>query len=458
MKFSGRSFLIVVLLLEVNFIFGQENNISVLDLPEKYLVPIEDYNYKKTEARINGKPWEVFSDRQYNRTYILPGNSSVFKTLDYFGKYYVIEENDKYVRICATSVYERQEDIGELDFGWIEKENMLLWTHCLIDKMNFADKKVIMINTPQTNHHFIKTDHAESNFIIYYIFKEKNSLYLLSKKPRIPGNKANIVDEFIGWIPEDDIIILKNNLFTEPNWKKDAVKEREDLNIKAQIYYEKSSAKKTKKGKKAEVAFVWSEQKTGRANGKQLRYPILDISKGIITTMDFTLNPFETNKNGMPSGKAYNSMFSEALSYNLFNIIMLLDRLEFGDLLDFNKSYLKFLEDQNNFLSIYDFWIEVMNNHPERFEDIDLSKFTINDINYRLFGAFNPDEKIGTIPLIQVGELNLYEFSGAKSTEYRERLSQKCIEIERILNQNNYEYSFNMNDITYYWVSVDYLP
>ena len=194
------------------FIAGQENNISVLDLPAKYLVPVEDYNSKKTEARIIGKPWEVFSDRQYNRTYILPGNSSVFKTLDYLGKYYVIEEDDKYIRICPNSVIERQEDISELDFGWIEKDNMLLWTHCLIDEMNFADKKAIMINTPQTNHHFIKTDHAESNFIIYYIFKKKSGLYLLSKKPRIPGNKENIIDEFIGWIPEDDIIILKNNL------------------------------------------------------------------------------------------------------------------------------------------------------------------------------------------------------------------------------------------------------
>ena len=458
MIIKPRYLLLLLSFIHVFWLLGQENKISILDLPKKYLVPIEDYNLKHSETRINGKPWEVFSDRQYNRTYILPGNSRVFKTLDYFGKYYVIEENDKYVRICTTAVFERQEDIGELDFGWIEKENMLLWTHCLIDEVNFADKKAIMINTPQTNHHFIKTDHNESNFIIYYIFKEKSGLYLLSKKPRIPGNKANIIDEFIGWIPEDDIIILKNNLFTESNWENDAVKEREDLNFRAQIYYEKSTAKKITKGKKAEVEYVWSEQNTERANGQQLRYPVLDISKGIISTSDFTINPFETTTNEMPLGKAYCSMYSEALGYNLFNIVMLLDRLEFGDLLDFNKSYLKFLEDRNNFLSIYDFWIEVMNKHPERFKDIDLSKFTINDINYRLFGAFNPDEPIGKTPLFQVGELNFHEFSGEKFTEYRDGLSLKCFEIERILNQNNYEYSFNLNDITYYWVSVDYLP
>ncbi|MCD4745508.1 MAG: VWA domain-containing protein [Bacteroidales bacterium] len=272
---------------------------KVLHLPEKYLEPFEDVVLSESDIRQKGVPWEVYSDRIGNKTTKTPGENDNFKSLKFLEKFYVIEEYEKHVRLVKDSKIDYYGILSSeaIDYGYIKKENLLLWSHCLLTVEGKINKKAMVLNTIETFRSreannvikeiapfyknpelSIKANRESRLYEIFYIFKITDKAVLLGKKDRISAG-ANISELIIGWIPRNRITFWDHRIALEPNWKEKAAKERKNEKKKTTVLADVVMAKKFGNGEKVRSrAILWdNDTYTKRSIGDWKRFPILDM-------------------------------------------------------------------------------------------------------------------------------------------------------------------------------------
>ncbi len=282
-----------------NTLFAQ----SILRYPRKYNVPNDENNLspvtnKKDKTFAN---WIVYSPIDKAKTHTKPSPSSdVKKTLNYMDYYYVIEENGEFAHIYKDdNVTGRKLSKDAIDYGWIHKRELLLWNKCLVTSKYNINKKALIVNTvetikgqdvndlnyvkfktgPSTNSEF--TGNKSQMFEYYYVYKtdidsEGNEWYLLSTADFIAS--INDRTEILGWTNKNRLIDWDSRIAVEPNWEKEAQKERnakKNLTFWADINscLDYSTTEKTI----SDTMKIWDKDNLKkRANGSLPRFPLLE--------------------------------------------------------------------------------------------------------------------------------------------------------------------------------------
>ncbi len=200
--------------------------------------------------------WIVYSDRNGNVTYTSAQGQEHFKTAGFLEKFYVIGEEGEYVNIYkddGVDPIDLELSASAQDYGWIKKENLILYLNCLKN-----DKKVhqkgMLINTEETikrasqrtneksmlvgffkDPGFVEQTDFESNlYQIFHIYKKQGNAVLLGRGRQIRGD---IEQTIMGWAPFDRITPWTHRIAFEPNWEEAAWKERKKANVNATIFF-----------------------------------------------------------------------------------------------------------------------------------------------------------------------------------------------------------------------------
>ncbi|MEA3500415.1 MAG: type VI secretion system protein TssR, partial [Candidatus Marinimicrobia bacterium] len=292
----------VISIFAFNLLFGQK----ILRYPRKYNIPSNENDLspvteKKDKTFAN---WIVYSPINGAKTYSEPSPSSaVKKQLEYMDYYYIIEEDEEFAHIYKDeNVQGRDLSKDAIDFGWIHKRELLLWNKCLVTSKYNINKKALVVNTVETikgqdiyDLNYVKFRSAPSKdaeftgnksqmFEYYYVYKtdidsEGNEWYLLSTADFIAS--INDKEEILGWTRKNRLIDWDSRIAVEPNWKKEAQKERRN---KQQLVFwaDKESCLKYSASNNSisDSMKIWDKDSLKkRANGSLPRFPLLQNPK-----------------------------------------------------------------------------------------------------------------------------------------------------------------------------------
>lgn len=278
--------------------------------PLNFLRPTDSYQYEKSSIKEKEKsPWIVVCDREQAQTFdrvtragdlILPKEELKFK--DWF---YVSDEKDCCIRIFKGKINATTFKIERdyIDYGWIEKKNMLLWTSSLMDENTKVRLKVFSIHSPADIEEMVQTgenqrikmynspytstieDEAEP-YQIYFVFKKTGNKYLLGKKIDI-NPKLNI-EELVGWVEQRKLEAWNTNILIEPNFEVVAFLERQNNpEFEFMAYASAIDAKlHSEMGNRNERKAIWTNDPAAQANsqfstdqrrfaGGVIRFPVL---------------------------------------------------------------------------------------------------------------------------------------------------------------------------------------
>jgi len=271
---------------------------KALEIPVKYITPEENVSLTVDNTRRPGSFWVVFSDKDGNETYENPTGKKTKRIIGFMDDFYVAEETDKRVHIVKDADYKEGFSASAEDFGWIDKENLLLWDHCIITKSGKINKKGMVLNTIESlkndkinagdeekvkyfyDSHLTKSTAKSSKiYEILYIYKIKDDAILLGKNYVTDVYHAK--DEVLGWVSAKKITIWDHRIAVEPNWDKEAAQERKGKNIKTTFFIDVPKAKRFAEGKQLNKRYViWDNDTYEKRNiGDWRRFPLLDYNK-----------------------------------------------------------------------------------------------------------------------------------------------------------------------------------
>ncbi|MCD4745506.1 MAG: hypothetical protein K8R58_04340 [Bacteroidales bacterium] len=463
-------FLIPILGVSQSSIVGQK----AIMFPEKYLVPNENVSLLKTDVAVQGVPWVVYSDCADNYTIEKPNSTSKYKKLSFLEKFYVLEENDKYIHLIKDTKmsYDGLFSSQAEDYGYVKKDNLLLWNHCLLTVEGKINKKAIIINTfvsakstqikkggNNTNIFFenpqltIKPYRKFHKFEIFYIYKITDKTVLLGRNPRIPAG-IDITDIIEGWISKNRVIFWDHRMALEPNWNLNASEERKFNNIKATVLTDILSLIKFGNGEKVkDKAIIWNNDSYDeRKIGDWMRFPILKVNENE--------NYYHVGVFGEINSESYSYAYApinvKGLKKPLFQRVLLLSKLELGNLiLILNKlSTSKSSGDRREYL--VELWIEILQAHLGGLNEEELLEMNLAEINNKIFGLSGTSGLLRDVKLKYLNDPSIVDESTIG--RYIMNINIKFSKLSKIFNSANYKYSFRSNNETYYWIPEYDIP
>ncbi len=197
-------------------------------MPRAFERPSEDLDINDNSSKSN-LPWIVFSDREENYTYTVPGGSLIMKKLNFMEAFYVSKEDNGFVKLIKyVPGMVRGRKINNKksaqSYGWIAKSKVLLWQRSYTNaQTGYAQKAISIINgkNPLTEPKFYY-DQTDSVYIyaspelknkitkirlheINYIYKksEDGKKYLVGNEDQLIADAAG--SSIYGWVSADAI-------------------------------------------------------------------------------------------------------------------------------------------------------------------------------------------------------------------------------------------------------------
>jgi hypothetical protein len=295
----GYRYLPAILILSfINYlnIYSQSlGSIKACGLPDIFYRPVYGIDIS-SPCTIWNRYWLVYSDRDKNITFISPGGTFVKDTLNFMEKFLVAESRGTFIHIYKEnqSTVWPQISPTAVDYGWISKDRMLLWQHCLRNVSSLIDKKAMILSTFEGTTNIQADDQAitykkdpelklSSNrksrlFEILFVYKQTDDAVLLGENMEMRGNEVDVLSSMRGWVPVESVTFWDHRITLEPNWEQAAAQERIDQDVKPAIFIDERAAIDYQKGIKVDPAFiVWENDPGAKRNiGQWRRFPILD--------------------------------------------------------------------------------------------------------------------------------------------------------------------------------------
>ncbi|MBN1182528.1 MAG: hypothetical protein JXB49_09600 [Bacteroidales bacterium] len=288
--------ILILLFLNQLTVYSQSlNSLKAVGKPDIFFIPVYQTNINSSYSALN-RYWIVYSDRDKNQTYTTPGGNVVKNTLNFMERFRVAESSDTYVHIykeIQPTVWP-QISPDAVDYGWIDKNKLLLWEHCLRNAASLIDKKAMILSTfegttnQQSNDEVIiyklnpeftiDSDKKSRLFEILFVFKTTDNAVLLGENIELQGNETDVLSNMRGWVPVENVTFWDHRITLEPNWEQAAAKERTDKNIKPAIFIDEKAAMDYQSGIKVDPKFiVWENDPGAKRNiGQWRRFPILE--------------------------------------------------------------------------------------------------------------------------------------------------------------------------------------
>lgn len=287
---------------------------TVLDEPVDYRGIKESVamTLRHSGKTLEKSPWIVFSDRSNNFTVNSPGGLQKNKTLNFLEEFYVLEERQDFLWLVKDlninpSNYQLSQNAE--DYGWIRKENLLLWRSAIMTDDTKILKKAMTQNTIEVIEGKYELLMEEGSFEklyfdpefkiptgreirlyqIYYVFKITNDAVLVGRSDWLPTRDDNQKQQVIeGWIPKHRLVMWDHRIAVEPNWTSEAVAERRRNNTKATVFSSHQAASQYKSGKSSlsnviiDESTILGDFYRERQSGPWQRYPVYSNIDGIL--------------------------------------------------------------------------------------------------------------------------------------------------------------------------------
>lgn len=312
MKYYISLFFLVVFVFLGNKIMGQK---KALALPKAFERPILQEGYDLSSTKETTKtPWIVICDRTGRQTFEQisnHGNLEGLKTkLRFKDCFYVSEQKGDFIRLFKGKVNSTNLKVegNTEDYGWINKQHILLWTNALVSSKNKVQLKAFFkinpISTAQISN--IKKSvkvykgpdtrdvvgHRSSDGL-YFILKKEEDRVLLSTSDYI--HPPEHVSNLLGWVRQTNVETWNTKLCLEPNFQEAAFLERKNNpDVQFIAYAEETRAvEHAETGRPNREQAVWMNdpvtlKSNDLANGSRrfkggtIRFPVLNVQSDYI--------------------------------------------------------------------------------------------------------------------------------------------------------------------------------
>ncbi|MCF7885229.1 MAG: hypothetical protein K9M80_01935 [Candidatus Marinimicrobia bacterium] len=292
---------LIIILFSIPIFANPLQGKKVLYMPMKYNQPASDDSLgvdisKVADSERMSIIWEVYSDRSNNLTFHSPRGEQ-YKQAGFMEQFFVLEERAECLHIVKDPNLQKDTLSAEaVDYGWIPKQNLLLWSNNLVTQKGQINRKAMILNTVEQ----LKSENAgdkpdivrfrespvnnaqltgeESRlFQFFYIFKKsENGDYLLLGKNSFFG-ETSVNTVIKGWVPNDRSVLWFNRVAIEPNWEYEAVQERKN-GKKAKFFSNIDAARSFKLGAPQDKKdIIWKNDplSSERLIGEWRRFPVL---------------------------------------------------------------------------------------------------------------------------------------------------------------------------------------
>ena len=277
------------------------NEIKILRTPSRLVHPRDniDVTNKLHTYETGDFRWKVWSDRDGNIAY---KNSDGLHQKDikihYLKEFWVTAETGEFV-----NVYKDHNPVGDIlseaaiNYGWIKKENLLLWELApkiypsavtkkamilssvdVIDREDFTEKDIFFVDGPDSS--YSNLDRPASLFQFYWVYKEFDDYILLGTRHKIASDVNRVI---LGWMHKDKVIRWNTRIALEPNWNHRAVEERK-RGLPTKLVESEFLAERYANGEDIGIGdrnniVFWTEPlpiSTNRFPGEIRRFPLID--------------------------------------------------------------------------------------------------------------------------------------------------------------------------------------
>lgn len=474
-------------------VYGQKPAGRVLEKPAKYNLPFQDQEISPATEVLPFQSWMVYSDRANNVTFTAPAGGMVKTTASFMEAFYVLEERDDFLRLVKDPAIQGLSlSRKAVDYGWISKENLLLWQHCLVtSKGNLSCKALLSTSSVHSNNAvkatiiFRDQPLPEGKAIIehpclpfYFIYKTTATAMLLGEEENFYAQQEGNKPVITGWVANSNIIFWGNAIALEPNWEEKAVAERKK-GAPARFFTDFESARNYQRKKKApRDKVIWENDLLGeRPAGTWFRFPIIRVRDAAdhniwLTTgvagaktrlincrNDYSGAGEELSSDGLLTfTMAMAPMKIAGQSEPLFKYVLLLSRYELHNLW---ASLKKLSEAQNAGdprHKMHQVWLDLLKTNTNETMDSNFEELHLQKINESVFGLPGNSVLLTKLRLKDILDNRL--FPDEKLKEYSESILSKEREVRQIYNQDlkDYPYGFRSNGKPYYWIAADLLP
>ena len=298
------SFKAIIILFFINYlnVYSQTlSSIKASGKPDIFAFPVNGIDIS-APCTLWNRYWEVYSDRDKNLTFTSPAGTTVKDTLVFMEKFFVAESNGSFIHIYKENQSTRWPQISPtaVDFGWISKEKILLWEHCLRNVSSLIDKKAMILSTFEGTTNTQADDQVVTNkkdpefkissskksrlFEILFVYKQTDDAVLLGENMQIQGNEVDVVSNMRGWVPVESVTFWDHRITLEPNWEQAAAQERIDKDVKPAIFIDEKAAMNYQSGLKVDPQFIiWENDPGAKRNiGQWRRFPIIETKSSSI--------------------------------------------------------------------------------------------------------------------------------------------------------------------------------
>ncbi len=232
---------------------------EIIFRPLKYDRPHRNIDIRPVtdRERDHVTPWLVVGVNENVTTTITPGGGQRKNSLRFGEYFFVTAEEGRYLRIARDT---RRSDFNlsgyAEDYGWVHKDDVLMWDQALIDPETNIALKGMILNTlraldgTRTDYTSIKAykdpelripaDYEAKLFEIFYIYRysQNGNAVLLGRRPffsemQLRGERT--YGGLVGWVDLDRVLEWDHRVAVEPNYDDMAVKERFSSNIRATV-------------------------------------------------------------------------------------------------------------------------------------------------------------------------------------------------------------------------------
>lgn len=282
--------------------------------------------------------WNVFSDRENNPTYVSPGSSQRYSTLEFNEELRIAVVRGDYALVYSEPKLDEQYPRISGDAicrGWVPMSKLLLWGSCLSDEHGIHYKALFCtnINSLDEKSRSVGIGYLDpvkkqtqkrltQRMEFFYVMKRENGLTLLSTQ-NVVENAEFSKKLLYCWVPAESFVPWNQRSCVEPTWIPDDVEYFAENKINAMIHPDK-----TLRNKAAPIMYVARNQRDTRDINiyripqDQLRYPVLDETTSEIYNLSTFCNAGgNTMKKGDPIQTAKLEQMKKKFTINIGIVI-----------------------------------------------------------------------------------------------------------------------------------------
>lgn len=261
---------IVLMLSSLSVCAHSASGMRVLKRPPELRIPTETiaHSLSHSSPEQGVDPWIVYASSAPSFSFEEPGGFTIFKELGFMQQFFVIDETNDYIRIASSSGFDPPTLIindDAIDYGWVRKNAMLLWAHCIVTDEGRIDKKAMIMNTldlvssrrvqlqgleADVVNFYYSSDLREATgresrmFELFFAYKITDSAVLLGRasRARDESDREHMRNLILGWVPRNRVVMWDHRVAVEPNWDEQAVRERQQEGVSASIFPEQRDA------------------------------------------------------------------------------------------------------------------------------------------------------------------------------------------------------------------------